>query len=926
MRTLMTTLAWTVILVTFAFGATRQEPNAQANSAAADHDSPTLYLYDGDFFGGSLRDCPTPNVIRWLADGAAQPFEFGSEAIRAAYFASPKERPAPEGEYCFELSDGDVLYGSLAGITADQIQVQSAQFGRLQIARPEVLRITSCKSETFEYKGPNGLAEWKLGAENQWREEAGRILTNVRGATASKEIAIPEQARIEFEIAWEKSPQFTLAFCSSNRKEQLDEGFRFEVWDRTLVLLRELKKDADVAVVTEIDSHADRVHLQALYDFPTGEFTVYGLDGKQLAKITVPKKDGGRPLRSVWLINGSSDMRLEQLSVSRWNGYVPTQVDVDKPRIHESDGMIVYGTVLGYDADAKEFRVQTSAEELRIKSDKVACVVATTNEKFVPSAFRIGLHDGSRFSGDLAKTDGNKLYVQRRGVDQPLICATASIRSLVGLKRDVQSPAVVKYRAGRWESKGIWSHGALVEAPAGSDDNSSCLYWKPRYSTTSSALRKDISGRIVYRDPPPQAPKPSDQEQAVRLRPPVQRQAGFIGAVARVLGGDQPRVPLTGQGSLCLTTGDRIPCEVTQIDEEGVHFTSAVVNSKFVPNRVAKAVELLPQQWSSGALAEEKRLRLLTLPRMQKNNPPTHLIVSTNGDFLRGRLTAMTAETLSMETRLEAKQIPRDRVACIIWLHNEKEEKEAPGQPALPAAGLLVQAVQTNGQRLTFVPTTCDGTTISGASDVLGDCHFTLSNVDQLILGDMIQKTADEQPYGPWKLHDAVEPQFAQAPAEGAAGSQSAAAESGLIGKPAPDFQLELLDGNHFKLSEQKGHVVVLDFWASWCGPCMQAMPQVDKVAEELAGRGVKLVAVNMQEDAAAINAALERLKIAPTVALDIDGAAAERYQVSAIPQTVVIDAEGKVAALYIGANPGFADELRGAIEKLLLPADSPTK
>ena len=103
----------------------------------------------------------------------------------------------------------------------------------------------------------------------------------------------------------------------------------------------------------------------------------------------------------------------------------------------------------------------------------------------------------------------------------------------------------------------------------------------------------------------------------------------------------------------------------------------------------------------------------------------------------------------------------------------------------------------------------------------------------------------------------------------------------------------------------------------------MQAMPQVDAVVEEFAARGVKLVAVNMQEDHAAASSALERLKIHPAVALDVDGAAAEHYQVTAIPQTVVIDAEGNVAQVFIGSGLELPTQLRGAIENLLAPPES---
>ena len=223
---------------------------------------------------------------------------------------------------------------------------------------------------------------------------------------------------------------------------------------------------------------------------------------------------------------------------------------------------------------------------------------------------------------------------------------------------------------------------------------------------------------------------------------------------------------------------------------------------------------------------------------------------------------------------------------------------------------------------MTFSPHECDGTTLAGVSDVLGACRVRLTAVDQVILGPMIREVAEGQAYGIWKLRDAVEPEFAREGADGVKAA-NAGGDSMLIGKPAPDFQLELVDGGHFKLSEQKGKVIVLDFWATWCGPCIQAMPELLKLADEFKGREVKFVSINMQEDQASISSVLERMKIHPTVALDIDGVAGERYQVSAIPQIVVIDTETKVADLVIGANPGYIDQLRTTIQKALEPKKS---
>ena len=219
------------------------------------------------------------------------------------------------------------------------------------------------------------------------------------------------------------------------------------------------------------------------------------------------------------------------------------------------------------------------------------------------------------------------------------------------------------------------------------------------------------------------------------------------------------------------------------------------------------------------------------------------------------------------------------------------------------------QAINAEGSRLTFVVTQSDGKTVSGTSDVLGACRANIAEVDQLLFGTFIEQSAAKVAFNAWKLHNAPEPKFAQADAGGAAESLSGV-DSPLVGQPATVFQLDLLDGATFKLADHKGRVVVLDFWATWCGPCMQTMPLVDGVIREFAGREIDFVAVNMEEQPEKVKSMLERHKLKMAVALDRDGVVAGKYAVTAIPQTVVIDREGKVVRLFVGGGKATADGL----------------
>ncbi len=151
---------------------------------------------------------------------------------------------------------------------------------------------------------------------------------------------------------------------------------------------------------------------------------------------------------------------------------------------------------------------------------------------------------------------------------------------------------------------------------------------------------------------------------------------------------------------------------------------------------------------------------------------------------------------------------------------------------------------------------------------------------------------------------------FAWAPPEGAKDAAKVAAAAGpgdaaaLEGKPAPAFELEGLDGKKVKLEDLKGSVVVLDFWATWCPPCVKGMPILDKVAKERKDKGLKVYAINVEEDKETIEAFMKERKLELSVLLDPEGETGKAYGASAIPETVIIGKDGTVKKVMVGLHP----------------------
>lgn len=143
-------------------------------------------------------------------------------------------------------------------------------------------------------------------------------------------------------------------------------------------------------------------------------------------------------------------------------------------------------------------------------------------------------------------------------------------------------------------------------------------------------------------------------------------------------------------------------------------------------------------------------------------------------------------------------------------------------------------------------------------------------------------------------------------------------ANSASVQGKAPNFTLKSNTGKNIKLSELRGQVVLLNFWASWCGPCRQEMPLLEKLQQRYSALGFTVLGVNVEEDSSKAKTLLKDIRVSFPILFDTQNTVSKQYKVSAMPSTVMIDRDGNMRYLHKGYKPGDEAQYKKWVKQLI--------
>jgi peroxiredoxin len=143
-------------------------------------------------------------------------------------------------------------------------------------------------------------------------------------------------------------------------------------------------------------------------------------------------------------------------------------------------------------------------------------------------------------------------------------------------------------------------------------------------------------------------------------------------------------------------------------------------------------------------------------------------------------------------------------------------------------------------------------------------------------------------------------------------------ANSANIQGKAPNFTLKSNTGKNIKLTELRGQVILLNFWASWCGPCRQEMPLLEKLQQRYSALGFTVLGVNVEEDPSKAKSLLKDIPVSFPILFDTQNTVSKLYDVSAMPSTVMIDRDGNMRYLHKGYKPGDEAQYKKWVKQLV--------
>lgn len=570
--------------------------------------------------------------------------------------------------------------------------------------------------------------------------------TEENQAELTHRLSLPDQYEILIDLSSKASPRFVLSLGEDNSGIGFRSSWSLETWDNELILL----KDEIFQSVLTLDNDQKHVQLRILADKKARRLLL--LDGQRRLIAEFNNADAATGMSELRLRNRGDHLHLDTLNIFKRS---PEQIQAasasDKSIVYLTDGRLLEGT-LNYDSStafvSKEGE-ETINSELDLKLlERMEILSGPESNRTESSPVMLVYSDGSIL----------------RGVEVGLN------KDSVELKVDYQPAPILasydKLNVIRWRDEDPIQKKTDPDSAAADQD----VFRSPKAA---------LHGRLEFNSSnAPLTWKSFGASESVRLSNRsglrIERSASQTNKGSSV---DLNQFPAV----VHLNNGEVIPCAVENWNDAQLEISSPFLEGQHVPVSEIRALdfvlaELIPD------LDPERKARTLTVPRMYRSRPPSHILIARNGDMMRGRIRAIRAGVMVFESRSRDFEIPLDRLSDLIGVELEGPDSVATSVQSGQENHGKVRAVLSDGSSFEFNAKSIESNRMTGLSQIYGALAIPVDHIRELTIGDF-ESWRYPPGYQDWKLQPAKEPDFGEGANTSSGTNRKEAAERSSSGQ-----------------------------------------------------------------------------------------------------------------------------------------------
>lgn len=788
-------------------------------STSTQAEETVLRWKNGDSLTGKLLESK-PGKIRWKSPYFTEALDIDINVLDSLDFS--KQDAPITGAFRVGTVSGAILTADIIGSDEDSILFLSDRYGTFRMKRELIYSLENREHANLVFDGSQ-LAAWKL-SERDDQKKQNRLSNKPTGWYAERggqprtdqsktNIFYPLEWTTRFEIDLELASTTSPPGFVFSLGKNLYEALRIETWARELVVVQGTLFEK---ILTIKPQHRN-FQLRLAYDQETRVLKVFDVNGNLLLKLDDVSPTTEVP--GIYIYNRGQDLTVKRLRVyNQKNESKLQQVDFTLPRVHLMNGEVFHGKLFVENGKAYVRNIDgTQADISLLQVDRVVHPGRTLRPE--DQNMELAYIDGSVISGQVVQMSQDSVLIQTSFAEQPITCSLNGA-SLLRFGADTNKKApITSY------DKMFFPSGSLRGQVIFHPNEKSSIKWQPVGTSEPVSIANNLSPRIERHNKRLSRLHSFDIKvfphllhlkngevipcrillydgTNINFRSPfitethisTEHIKGIEFSLGKthtrkenrnpitITGGNKHRIILEDgrilEGQMRRTKEGHLEI-VVQTDAKDLDMVAKVMMAGDIANNDAaalkKAVELMFDPLETQPETLDVNLeRALTVPRMNRDNPPNHILVGKNGDLKRGKWLSCNEKTIQFESRLQTLNIPIERVARIIDISaNDTDElieetnalaiPKVPQQPEIPQPNTTVAKVRfalIHNPILIFKPDEIKGNKLFGHSDIYGDVSIPVNSIQYIHFGEKAKSF--KSVFENWVVRKAKEPDFGE--------------------------------------------------------------------------------------------------------------------------------------------------------------------